>query len=61
MNQYKMQFGATRIARPGSTDTVRLSYPALDQHIVVLVRDQIFKVQVVLEDGRPATRRQIEQ
>lgn len=51
MNQVRCQFGASRIAEHPA-DRLQLSYPALARHIIVLAQDQIFKVQVITEEGR---------
>lgn len=50
MNQYRNIFGTTRI--PGATaDTIRSSHPAKAKHIVVLISDQIYKVDVLDDAG----------
>ncbi|KAJ3416690.1 hypothetical protein HDV05_000520 [Chytridiales sp. JEL 0842] len=50
MNQYKNQFGVTRL--PGETcDTISQAWPVISTHIIVLVRDQIYKVEVIRPDG----------
>ena len=50
MNQYKNQFGTTRIA-DSPADRLITTWPATAKHIIVLTRDHIFKVQVVGEGG----------
>ena len=52
MNQYKYLFGITRVPKP-ECDTLAGSYPPKSRHIIVLVRDQIFVMDVVREDGVP--------
>ncbi|CAG8462315.1 479_t:CDS:10 [Dentiscutata heterogama] len=46
MDQYTKQFGATRIVDSPS-DRVITTWPATAKHIIVIFRDQIFKVQVL--------------
>jgi hypothetical protein len=49
MNQYKMLFGVCR--RPGvKGDSIIHSFPSSAKHIIVLIQDQLYKVQV-LGDG----------
>lgn len=51
MNQYKMLFGVCR--RPGKTcDTIIHGFPSMSKHILVLIQDQIYKVQVVGGEGQ---------
>ncbi|KAJ3112172.1 hypothetical protein HDU96_004873 [Phlyctochytrium bullatum] len=50
MNQYRNQFGVTRV--PGRTcDEIHSTFPAKATHIIVLVRDQIYKVDVLSSKG----------
>ncbi|KAI9364522.1 acyltransferase ChoActase/COT/CPT [Zopfochytrium polystomum] len=50
MHQYKNMFGIARV--PGqSEDTIRFTYPATANHIIVLARDQIYRVPVLHADG----------
>ncbi|KAJ3038609.1 hypothetical protein HDV00_000453 [Rhizophlyctis rosea] len=59
MNQYKTQFGACRI--PGSpADTIHTEYPSTARHIVVLMQDQIYKVDVIREDGARVPLKELE-
>ncbi|RKP26829.1 acyltransferase ChoActase/COT/CPT [Syncephalis pseudoplumigaleata] len=51
MHQYQCQFGGARIAEHPA-DRITTVYPALARHIVVLVRDQVFKVPVIAENGK---------
>ncbi|KAI9595103.1 acyltransferase ChoActase/COT/CPT [Syncephalis fuscata] len=51
MRQYQCQFGGIRIAENPS-DRIVSVYPALARHIIVLVRDQIFKVPVIADSGK---------
>ncbi|KAG0303987.1 hypothetical protein BGZ98_006057 [Dissophora globulifera] len=50
MNQYKNQFGAYRVAEL-PRDRIVTSWPALANYVVVMMRDQIFKVPVSGPDG----------
>lgn len=50
MNQYKCQFGATRIP-VSPADKIRTVYPAKARHIIVMTKDQVYKVDVIREDG----------
>jgi carnitine O-acetyltransferase len=59
MNQYKKQFGTTRIA-DSPADRIISPWPATAKHIIVLFRDQIFKVQVLGEGGARITIKDIE-
>jgi carnitine O-acetyltransferase len=45
MNQYRMQFGVTRIPT-AKCDVIRHEFPATAKHIVVMVEDQIYTVDV---------------
>jgi carnitine O-acetyltransferase len=59
MNQYKFQFGTTRI--PGDkADTIVNNYPNNHiRHIIVLIRNQIYKVVVIDEQGNRASVREL--
>ncbi|KAJ2109336.1 hypothetical protein IW146_006417 [Coemansia sp. RSA 922] len=50
MNQYKWQFGTTRIPRPGC-DIVVNQYPSTARHILVMYRNQTVEVPVYNSDG----------
>ncbi|CAG8485294.1 11681_t:CDS:10 [Cetraspora pellucida] len=50
MDQYTKQFGASRIADFPS-DRIITTWPATAKHIVVIFKDQIFKVQVLGGNG----------
>ncbi|ORX77487.1 acyltransferase ChoActase/COT/CPT [Basidiobolus meristosporus CBS 931.73] len=58
MNQYKRVFGTARIADT-TKDRLVYNYPATAQHIIVMAKDQFFKVQVLGEDGQPLSTKQI--
>jgi carnitine O-acetyltransferase len=59
MNQYKNQFGVTRI--PGEkADTISATFPVPSKHIIVLIRDQIYKVDVLGADGSRLPLKEIE-
>ncbi|CAG8510683.1 5698_t:CDS:10 [Paraglomus occultum] len=60
MNQYKNQFGTTRIA-DSPADRIITTWPATAKHIIVLMRDHIFKVQVLGEGGARVPIKAIEQ
>ena len=50
MNQYKMQFGVTRIPqRP--CDVIRQEFPSKATHIIVMIEDQIYAVDVLAKNG----------
>ncbi|TPX34563.1 hypothetical protein SmJEL517_g02819 [Synchytrium microbalum] len=50
MNQYKNQFGATRM--PGAPiDEILTQYPATGKHIIVMCRDQMYRVDVYTASG----------
>ncbi|KAJ1552622.1 hypothetical protein HK405_010617, partial [Cladochytrium tenue] len=50
MNQYRYMFGVCRV--PGAKeDTVYHSFPSPSKHIVVLARNQLYRVQVLNDDG----------
>jgi carnitine O-acetyltransferase len=59
MNQYKKQFGTTRIA-DSPADRIISSWPTIAKHIIVIFRDQIFKVHVLGEGGARITISDIE-
>ncbi|GBC09236.1 hypothetical protein RclHR1_08700004 [Rhizophagus clarus] len=59
MNQYKKQFSTTRIADSPADRSISY-WPATAKHIIVLFRDQIFKVQVLGEGGARVTIKDIE-
>lgn len=59
MNQYRMQFGVTRVPdKPG--DRILHQFPATGRHIIVMIEDQIYSVPVLTEDGRRAPIEEIE-
>ncbi|KAJ3293426.1 hypothetical protein HK104_004461 [Borealophlyctis nickersoniae] len=59
MNQYKKQFGTTRI--PGTpADTIQSAHPATAKHIIVLFKDHIFKVDVMHQNGERVTLQNLE-
>lgn len=45
MDQYRHVFGVTRVPKPGCDINVE-SHPSPSKHIIVLVRDQIYTVDV---------------
>jgi hypothetical protein len=50
MNQYKKIFGTSRV--PGDkSDSIVSQYPTTSRHVIVLLKDQIFKVNVLGPDG----------
>lgn len=54
MNQYGDIFGMTRI--PGKVaDTQKIARPSNAKHIIVMTRDQIYKMPVLHEDGSRAS------
>ncbi|KAJ3097428.1 hypothetical protein HDU97_004876 [Phlyctochytrium planicorne] len=58
MNQYRFQFGITRV--PGETcDTIYSEFPAVGRHIIVIVRDQIYTLEVLKENGEAVPRADI--
>ena len=59
MNQYKCQFGSTRIPSSPS-DIGSTIHPALGKHITVMAKDQIYKVPVMQEDGARVTLLELE-
>ncbi|KAI8593385.1 acyltransferase ChoActase/COT/CPT [Geranomyces variabilis] len=46
MNQYRQIFGITRVPKPGCDINVG-SHPCRSKHIVVLARDQVYKVDIL--------------
>jgi carnitine O-acetyltransferase len=60
MNQYKNQFGTTRIA-DSPADRIITTWPATAKHILVIFRDQLFKVQVLGDGGGRVPLKAIEQ
>ncbi|CAG8758327.1 29955_t:CDS:2, partial [Racocetra persica] len=50
MDQYTKQFGAARIADFPS-DRIITTWPATAKHIIVIFKDQIFKVHVLGANG----------
>nr|KAJ3423289.1 hypothetical protein HK105_006666 [Polyrhizophydium stewartii] len=59
MNQYRNMFSTTRI--PGSpADKIRTMHPAPAKHIIVLARDQIYKVDVLRDNGGRVPIKEIE-
>jgi carnitine O-acetyltransferase len=54
MNQYTEMFGMTRI--PGEkADTLKIDKTSNAKHIIVMTKDQMYKLDVVHSDGRRAT------
>ncbi|KAG5463001.1 MAG: hypothetical protein BJ554DRAFT_2457 [Olpidium bornovanus] len=51
MDQYRKQFGTSRIA-DSPADHISSQYPCLARHIVVFYKDQIYKVDVLGEKGQ---------
>ncbi|KAI8585099.1 acyltransferase ChoActase/COT/CPT [Geranomyces variabilis] len=59
MNQYKAQFGTSRL--PGDpADTIRTVHPCLARHVIVLTKDQIYKVDVLRADGSRVPLKELE-
>ncbi|KAJ1998705.1 hypothetical protein GGI04_004134 [Coemansia thaxteri] len=58
MNQYKWQFGTTRIPRPGCDELVN-QYPSTAKHILVMYRNQTVEVPVYNSAGQRANIGQI--
>ncbi|KAJ3272524.1 hypothetical protein HDV01_005475 [Terramyces sp. JEL0728] len=59
MNQYKNIFGTTRL--PGKTsDTLSHQYPTTAKHIIVLTKNEIYKVQVLADDGKRVSNAELE-
>ncbi|KAJ1957829.1 hypothetical protein EC988_000632 [Linderina pennispora] len=58
MNQYKSQFGTTRIAR-ANRDEIVSQYPATSRHILLMYRDQAASVPVYNAHGERASLAQI--
>jgi hypothetical protein len=59
MNQYKMQFGVTRVP-VAVKDQILHDFPAKGKEIMVMAENQIFMVQVINEDGQLLTIEKIE-
>ncbi|KAI8820843.1 acyltransferase ChoActase/COT/CPT [Fimicolochytrium jonesii] len=59
MNQYKSQFGATRIPKKGC-DEIRTVWPARSRHIIVLTRDQVYRVEVIRADNTRVPLKELE-
>ncbi|KAJ3207886.1 hypothetical protein HDU67_007174, partial [Dinochytrium kinnereticum] len=59
MDQYRRLFGITRVPKPGCDVNVG-SHPFHSRHIVVSVRDQLYKVEVVDVSGARFTNEAIE-
>ncbi|KAI9104685.1 acyltransferase ChoActase/COT/CPT [Phlyctochytrium arcticum] len=59
MHQYKCIFGATRIPGAGK-DTISTPWPATARHIIVITKDQIYKVEVIRENGSRVSLRELE-
>ncbi|OLY82493.1 Choline O-acetyltransferase, partial [Smittium mucronatum] len=51
MNQYRYQFGTTRIPKLGRDEIVS-KYPNFDKHIMVICMDKVFKLQVIDDNGK---------
>ncbi|KAI3653874.1 hypothetical protein MP228_001821 [Amoeboaphelidium protococcarum] len=58
MNQYTMQFQVTRIPNRGC-DIIKHQFPSTAKHIIVMIRDFIFKVNVIGPDGERLSNGQI--
>ncbi|KAJ3013907.1 hypothetical protein HKX48_005443 [Thoreauomyces humboldtii] len=58
MNQYKSQFGASRL--PGNPDTIRTVWPSQAKHVVVLTKNQIYKVDVLRANGSRVPLKELE-
>ncbi|ORX86023.1 acyltransferase ChoActase/COT/CPT [Basidiobolus meristosporus CBS 931.73] len=59
MNQYKRIFGTARIADT-TRDKLVYNYPATAKHVIVMAKDQFFKVNVLGENGQLASTKQIQ-
>ncbi|KAJ2993166.1 hypothetical protein HDV02_002606 [Globomyces sp. JEL0801] len=59
MSQYQKIFGTTRIPGP-KTDTLKYQYPTTAKHIIVLIRNQIYKVNVLTNNGGRVTLEELE-
>jgi hypothetical protein len=58
MNQYKNIFGISRL--PGEkADTLSTVFPATARHIVVMINDSMYKVDVIHSDGTYGTAKEI--
>ncbi|KAJ2661785.1 hypothetical protein IWW48_002179 [Coemansia sp. RSA 1200] len=58
MNQFKWQFGTTRVARPGRDEVVN-QYPSTAKHILLMYRNQTVEVPVYGANGGRASLAQI--
>ncbi|KAJ2087422.1 hypothetical protein IW138_004960 [Coemansia sp. RSA 986] len=58
MNQYKWQFGTTRVPRPGCDEVVN-QYPSIVKHILLMYRNQTVEVPVYGSNGERASLAQI--
>ncbi|KAI8324236.1 acyltransferase ChoActase/COT/CPT [Martensiomyces pterosporus] len=58
MNQFKLQFGTTRIPRPGCDEIVG-QFPSTAKHVLLLYRDQTAEVPVYNSEGERASLAQI--
>ncbi|KAK9767662.1 Carnitine O-acetyltransferase mitochondrial [Basidiobolus ranarum] len=58
MNQYKRIFGTARIA-DATRDRLIYNYPATAKYIIVMAKDQFFKVNVLGENGQVVSTKQI--
>lgn len=59
MNQYTDMIGMSRISGSGA-DYLQIEKPSNARHIIVLVRDQIYKMDVLLENGERAKLQDLE-
>jgi hypothetical protein len=59
MNQYRMQFGVTRIPT-AKCDVIRQEFPATAKHIVVMIEDQIYTVDVLGPSGERVSIKDLE-
>ncbi|KAJ1967965.1 Carnitine O-acetyltransferase mitochondrial [Dispira parvispora] len=60
MNQYRYQFSTSRIPQ-ADKDTIVHEYPSTANHIIVMARDQILRVQVLSNQGELLPREVIRQ
>ena len=59
MHQFKLLFGGQRFPAP-VCDTIATPFPCVARHIAVLVKDQIYAVDVVGANGKTASTEEIE-
>ena len=59
MNQYKNQFEVTRISGE-KADTLSLGFPPKSNYIIVLVKDQIYKLVVTGDDGSRVSNKELQ-